>query len=190
MPAGRMVAVNLARRLRRLRVGLAVQFAVVAAVVGALMAVMIVHRGIGRINDDIVSTAQRQMNDVLIRFRKNNQDLENAPTWYVDVANKATKAFNDSGIEPPLIQIMTAAGEAEAFDSFSQRGVQYLAYARAFNPAQGYVTVVTLTDFEDQKGSLRLRATLLAVGLTLAAAAAGWFLAARILRPARQRRSA
>jgi two-component system, OmpR family, sensor kinase len=178
--------VNLARRLRRMRLALALQFAAVAAVVALLFANMIIHHGVTRIDNRRDAQAERQIADVLRKFRQDGQKLENSPTWFVDTENGTKDPFSDSGLEPPLIGVMRAAGNNEASDTFTQGGKKYFAYARAITENQGYVTVVDTTDFSADKTSLRRKVFALALLSTLGAAAIGWVLAARAVGPARR----
>lgn len=177
---------NLGRRLRRLRIAFAIQFAVVAVLGAAIPVNMALNRGLGRIEDRLGSDLLRQMDDVLLQHRKNGANPEDSPSWWVDVPNRASEAFSDTNLEPPLFNLMTAAGEGEAWDEFQQGGSDYVAYARAIEPQRGYVTIVPRGGYEAEKSSLRTRliwAVLVAASL---AGAAGWFFASRALRPARQ----
>ncbi|MGD9796335.1 MAG: sensor histidine kinase [Acidimicrobiia bacterium] len=177
---------NLGKRLRRLRIAFAVQFAIVAALGAAIPVNMALHRGAGRIDDRLETDLLRQMDDVLLQHRKNGANPEDSPSWWVDVPNRSSEAFSETSLEPPLFNLMTAAGEGEAWDEFQQGGSNYVAYARAIEPQRGYVTIVATSGYEDDKSSLQARLLMAVLAATALAGAAGWFFASRALGPARQ----
>ena len=177
---------NLGKRRRRLRIAFAIQFAVVAVLGAAIPVNMALQRGLGRTEDRLELDLLRQMDDVLLQHRKNGANPDDSPSWWVDVPNRASEAFSDTNLEPPLFNLMTAAGEGEAWDEFQQGGSDYVAYARAIEPQRGYVTIVGRSGYDAEKSSLRTRLTVAVLAAAAMAGAAGWVVASRALRTARQ----
>lgn len=179
--------VSPARRLRRLRVQMAVIYALVTVVPIVALAAIANHFGVDRIDDEAVAQVERQVFDV---FHEQNSGIERPetwPFWYVNGRDRFADNYQpDNGIEPPLFQLQAAAGAGEHYEQFSQSGVTYLAYTRGFDDVSAAVTVLDLSSFTDRKADLRLRLSGLAVVLVVAAGVAGWFVAGRSLAPARQ----
>jgi len=176
-----------ARRLRRLRLQLAVAYALLALIPVVVLAAIANHFGVDRIDDEAHAQAQRQVFDVWHQLDIGVERPGDVPYWYVSGKDRYSDNYQpDNGIEPPLFQMQAAAGAGEHYEQFSQSGVTYLAYVRGYDDNAAVITVLDLDEYESRKASLRLRLSLVAAALVGASGIAGWFVAGRSLGPARQ----
>ncbi|MGE0879923.1 MAG: sensor histidine kinase [Acidimicrobiia bacterium] len=176
--------------LRSLRVRLTVLYGVISAVAVIALALVAADLGTRRIDDDVRRQLELQVSSLLREQIASGERVENdGYSWDVSVddnGNFNTNPYGKPQVEPPLKTLAENTGGGAGFDTFTQRGVKYLAFTQSFDETRWIVTVTNLDQTNSRKSSLKLRIGLFSVAIIAAAAAAGWLLAGRSLRPARE----
>lgn len=169
--------------LRRIRLQLTAMYAVLAALAVGLLAWIAISSG----NDRILDSAEREAENVVRELAIDSFSSEPANTWHVNVGDQWIDPYGDTWVEPPLFTIGDSAlsNGGPIFADFEQEG-PWIAYAEPINDSQEVlVAAVSLTAYEEDQRSFRLRVMLAALGAILATTAAAWFVAGRSLQPAR-----
>ncbi len=134
--------------------------------------------------DRIYQSAER---DAVSNVAQAAIDPENAPDnlWRVNTNDDWVDPVGEPYVEPPLFTLVSDAGGYERFGTFEQNGT-WLTFTRPIDDVNYVVSAVYLEDYESDVSILQRRVWLAALASTLAAAAAGWFVAGRSLEPAKQ----
>lgn len=108
-------------------------------------------------------------------------------TWTVNVADGWTDPFTETEVEPPLFTWVREAGGQPDFREFSlDDGQTYRGFVRPVSDVQGYVTIASASERDDDLAALDRRALLMGVGLVLATGALGVILARVASAPSRR----
>jgi two-component system, OmpR family, sensor kinase len=179
-----------ASKLRRLRLMVTLAWTAVLAVAVGAFAHFTIERGHRDLDDQMYQSAQLQLGNVFHQLRVDGSKTTDSLTWFVDVGQRYSEKFiEDTDIEPPLFRVTQTAIDSEYGDSweeFTTGGVTFLAYARAVNDTQGYLTLIDRGYWNDLKDALTRRWWLNALGTVVAGAVLGWFIAGRAMKPARE----
>lgn len=170
--------------LRRLRMLSALCLALVVLVAYVPLARLVRHADSARLDAEAITEARQRINDAF--FTQARGEVVTEPLlWYVD-ASGSVREFGETTIQPPFRRLIRSDNEGVTTESFRQGDVEYLGYAATVKRGEGYVSVVDLTGFRDERGTVRLRLWLVGFVLAIGAAALGWWLSGRTLRPATQ----
>jgi two-component system, OmpR family, sensor kinase len=170
--------------LRRLR-----WFATALCALLSLLAVVPLTRAVLRANDAkwdaaAVNDAHDQIEQAFVEF-----DNEREPTdrniWTVG-ADGDVKAYSKTNVQPPLRLLIGDREGGFTTEKFRQGGIDYLGAARITKKSEGLATVVDLASSNRQKSEYRSFIWTLGVLWIMASGAVGWWLAGRVIRPARQ----
>ena len=173
--------------LRRTRLHLTIIY-------GLLLAIAVVSIGwyaIRTATDSIYDSAEREAERVVRELGLQSfdppEDAAPANTWIVNVADGWDDPLGDVWVEPPLFTLAEEASGWPTFDRFDFAEITYLSYAVPLDEAAGttLVTAVDLTDYDSDAAATRLRIWLAAAGSIVAASLAGYWVAGRSLRPAK-----
>ena len=170
--------------LRRLRIVVTLLVGFVTSIAVVVLALVAFSNGDRRIRAAPQRQAEQQIADVLVRQRR-GETIKDAPVWTVN-DNGDSSDLGKNDVEPPLRSLYAEAAGHPHTDRFTQRNEDYLAYVQPIGEKDALVTVVPLADEDAQLSSLRLRLALLSIVLVAAATTAGWFVAGRAVRPARE----
>lgn len=166
---------------------LALAYAGVAAVAIGALAALAVHAGADRIRAPAERRLRADAGALAARIDVHDPPRELAEGWLVDTETYALTELGDDELEPPVYTLAFGAVERRSVvEEFSQRGRDYLVAAhRLPGSTRAVVLARPLHDVQEAIRSLRVRVLIAAAALLLAASAAGTWLAARSLRPAR-----
>ena len=175
--------------LRRLRIIVTALVAVATVVSAILLAVAAYRLGANHLRRETERQAERQLAEVLVALQSSRKPAK-SPSWYVR-SDGGSEAYNgEPTSDPPpfrsMLQSLTTAEALEATDTFARGSEHFFALIRPIGTQAGVITVVELGHEDDRRASLRTRLTLAVLALTALAAAAGWFVSGRALRPARR----
>ncbi len=173
--------------LRRARIRLTILYAVLSAIVVGGISWYAVDQASNRIHQSAEREAESVIRNVVVgQISDTGVDLP-PDTWAVDLAGDYTES-GDTDIEPPLFTLVDDSGGEAGFDEFTFAGDTYLAYVQPIYDTGDVflVSAVDLADYNADASSIRLRVWLVASGSILLAALAGYWLAGRSLRPARE----
>ena len=201
--------------LRRIRVELTLLFSLMAAIAVGALAWFAIQTGVNGIYDSAEREAEAKLTAAAeIGYNPWNEDYEEANTWNVEIDEKNQQTYpylggaesvfesNLISIEPPLLSIADDRANGQRFTEFEQDDKRFLALAEVVDEydievededgeirqtprTQTVVAFIPLDEFDTDAQSLRFRVVLAAVASILITSLAGYFLAARSLRPAR-----
>ena len=169
--------------LRRLRILFTLLSDVVTLVAVFVLATVAISNGVRRIDASAQRAAEQSVTDVLVSLVAGKEPAK-ILVWMVPKEGEP-KSYADTKIQPPFRLLVTGSDQAK-IETFTQGGTTYLAYYRPVREDYGLASVVDLAHYDDQKNGLRHLIEALSVGFVVAATAAGWAVAERALRPARQ----
>ncbi|CAB4558129.1 MAG: sensor histidine kinase [Actinomycetes bacterium] len=99
-------------------------------------------------------------------------------SWMVNTADGWTDPFTETDVEPPLFTWMREAGGEPDFREFSlDDGQTYRGFVRPQSEVQGYITIASATERDDDLAALQRRALLMGAGLLVASVVLGVVLA-------------
>jgi two-component system, OmpR family, sensor kinase len=170
--------------LRRLRLLATAVCALLAAI-----AVVPLSRALTRSNDvrwteSAVNEARDNLERALVAFG-NEQEPKDYPIWLL-TADGELKAYEQTNLQPPARSLVGDRAEGFTWEDFRQGGIDYMGAARITGKAEGLVTVVQMTSYNRKMSDYRSFIYTLSVLWVIVAAAVGWWLAGRVIQPARQ----
>lgn len=172
--------------LRRARLRLTILYAVLSAIVVGGISWYAVGQASNRIHQSAEREAESVIRDLMVgQISETDVDLP-PDTWAINLAGGDSES-GDTDIEPPLFTLADDSGGEAGFDEFTFAGDTYLAYVQPiFDTGDVYlISAVDLGEYNADISSIRLRMWLVASGSILLAALAGYWLAGRSLKPAR-----
>ncbi|MFQ5557255.1 MAG: sensor histidine kinase [Acidimicrobiales bacterium] len=170
--------------LRRIRFQLALTYGLLSTVAVGSMSWYAIRTATDRIFESAEREAEQTIQDLVIEAF-DAVDGGPANTWVVNLEDRFVDELGDVWVEPPLFTIAEGTFGEPTFSRFEFENATHLAYARPISDVEVLITTIDLEEYESDVSSVRLRLVLAAVGSTLAAAAAGYWIAGRSLRPAR-----
>ncbi len=173
--------------LRRARLRLTILYAVLSAIVVGGISWYAVDQASNRIRQSAEREAESVIRNVVVgQISDTAVDLP-PDTWAVDLAGDYTES-GQTDIEPPLFTLVDDSGGEAGFDEFTFAGDTYLAYIQPIYDTGDVflVSAVDLAEYNADASSIKLRVWLVASGSILLAALAGYWLAGRSLKPARE----
>jgi len=176
-------------RFRRLRLHLALVYALVSAASIGGLAWYAVSAGTHRLQQQAESDLQSQLNHVIGQYDAARPPANEYDTWVVDTAQHRTTPLGQVDVEPPIQTVIAEADQngGSATDRFDQSGTSYLISAqRVLNTPEVLVAASGLSDTEAAIDKLRWHIGLLAAAVVLVTTAAAYLLSAWALRPARR----
>ena len=138
--------------LRRLRMLSALCLALVVLVAYVPLARLVRHADSARLDAEAITEARQRINDAF--FTQARGEVVTEPLlWYVD-ASGSVREFGETTIQPPFRRLIRSDNEGVTTESFRQGDVEYLGYAATVKRGEGYVSVVDLTGFRDERGTV------------------------------------
>jgi two-component system, OmpR family, sensor kinase len=170
------------RRLRALVTAVCVALSLLASV--PLMLVYL-HADGARLDAEAVERARFTIAQAMV-VRARGEDPKDQFVWYQPPEGGQPQAFSESSVSPPFGLLFSPDRDEERVERVRQGGVNYLAYALPIKKGEGWATLVDLTDLNEERDQARFRSRLFSGLLAVLSGVIGWWLAGRVIRPARQ----
>lgn len=170
--------------LRRLR-----WFATALCALLSLLAVVPLTRAVLRAHDAkwdaaAVNDAHDEIEQAFVEFANEREPVDRN-IWTV-LSDGEVKAYSKTNVQPPLRLLIGDRDGGFTTEKFRQGGIDYLGAARISKKSGGLATVVDLASYNRKKSEYRSFIWTLGLLWIAASAAVGWWLAGRVIRPARQ----
>lgn len=175
--------------LSRVRLRLALVFALVSAVSVGVLAFFAIQFGTRQIDDQAERDLQQQVAAVVGRFKADDLPTTQYDTWLVDTRAEAVTKLGETDIEPPLLTLAKDVVRYGPYsEPFSQGSDEYLLYAQPLpgKNKQAIVAASWLGDYQSDADSLRRDIVLASIAVVVFTSLAGYWLSGRALRPARR----
>jgi two-component system, OmpR family, sensor kinase len=170
--------------LRRLRLMATAVCALLAAIAVVPLSRALTRSNDAKWNEAAVEEAHLNLERGLVAFG-NEQEPKDYAIWLL-TADGELKAYEQTNLQPPARSLIGDRTEGFTREDFRQGGIDYLGAARITGKGEGLVTAVQMTPFNRKKSEYRSFIYTLGLLWVVAAAAVGWWLAGRVIRPARQ----
>lgn len=173
-------------KLRRLRIRLAVLFAVITAAL-AIGPLLLWRSGSAEaIRTDFDESLILQMEEVQRQWISGDESDPGFPVWVVNPVDEWADPITETDLEPPLISWAQSVEEFSDFRTYSQDDQQFRAYVNPVSETQTLVTLDWTDRRDDQLASLNRRSLLWVIGLGAVSLALGWIGAGLALGPTRR----
>ncbi len=169
--------------IRRTRAVAAAACALLALVSFFFVARLAAHADGARVDSEAIDEARNQIDQALVA-EADGKKPESNRLWYVSA--DGVEAYGDTNVQPPFLLLFRKDSRAITTERFVQSDVEYLAYAYPLKLGEGYATVVDLGPYKGERATLVNRLRWAGLNLMALAAWFGWWLAGRILKPARE----
>jgi len=173
-------------KLRRLRIRLALLFALVMAAMALGPLVLWRSERSEAIRVDFDLSLIEQMEDVQRQWIAGDQTDPGYPVWVVNPVDEWADALADTYLEPPLISWAQSVVEFSDFRTYSQDEQQFRAYVNPVTETQTLITLEETASRDEVLGDLDQRSLIWALGLGLVSLGLGWFGAGLALGPTRR----
>lgn len=137
-----------------------------------------------KVQEQAAAAAHEQIEAAFVTFAA-NREPKDADIWLVS-ASGDPKVYATTNIQPPLRLLFGDQESGFSTERFQQGGVEYLAAGRSTAKGVGIATVIDLTGYNRKQGDYHSFIWTLALLWVLCSGATGWWLAGRVIRPARQ----
>ena len=135
--------------------------------------------------DHEATAAARDQIEVALTAFLNEQEPKESDIWMVGEAGDL-KVYAKTNIQPPLQLLFGDRDAGFSVERFRQGGVDYLAAGRSTKKGEGIATVIDLTGYSKHKSEYHSFIWTLDALWLVVSGLAGWWLAGRVIRPARQ----
>lgn len=173
-------------KLRRLRVRLAVLFAVVMAAMAIAPLMLWKSEQAEALRLEFDLDLIEQMEDVQRKWIAGQNEDPGYPVWIVNPLDEWANSIGDTDLEPPLISWAQSVVEFSDFRTYSQDDERFRAYVNPVTESQTLITLDSSDRLDDDLGALDRRVLLWAVVFGLASLALGWLGAGLALGPTRR----
>ncbi len=169
------------RRLRWLATGICALISLIAMVP---LSRTLLHTYDTRVDHEAAATARDQI-EVALTAVFNEQEPKESDIWILGT-DSDLKVYAKTNIQPPLQLLFGDRDTGFSTERFRQGGVDYLAAGRSTKKGEGIATVIDLTGYSKQKSEYHSFIWTLDALWLVVSGLAGWWLAGRVIRPARQ----
>lgn len=171
--------------LRRLRALVTAACVLLTLVVGLPLNRLYTNANAARLDERARSSAQDLLG-IAMAERLVGNEPEGQPVWFQPTDGGQPRAYFESAVTPPFGVLFNGDGPWVRSEYFELGDTRYLALAQPLPDGSGWATLVDLTE-SDAERTMASRLGLLFVLLSaVAAGLIGWWLAGRVIRPARQ----
>lgn len=173
-------------KLRRLRVRLALLFALVTAAmaIGPLLLWRSERAEALRIDFDL--SLVEQMEEVQRQWIAGDDTDPGYPVWVVNPVDEWSDPISDTDLEPPLISWAQSVTEFSDFRTYSQDDERFRAYVNPVSETQALITLESTAELAEDLAGLNRGATLWSIALAIVSVALGWVGAGLALGPTRR----
>ncbi|MCU1361812.1 MAG: integral rane sensor signal transduction histidine kinase [Ilumatobacteraceae bacterium] len=127
-----------------------------------------------------------QMEQVLFGEIVNDRQTDYL-TWFVNVNDGVTEPFADTELEPPLYSWVRDSGGQPNFREYAlDNGQRYRAFVRPTSDSNGYVTLASTSERDDDLSALRTRTALMALVIVMGSEALGVVASGLAISPMRR----
>ena len=131
-----------------------------------------------------IESAHNELETTFVLFDA-GKEPKDTDVWVV-TSEGDPKVYSKTNVQPPLRLLFEGRDSGFYTERFRQGGVDYLAAGRSTKAKEGVATIVDLTSINKTKDSYHSFIWTLSLLWMLASGAIGWWLAGRVIRPARQ----
>jgi two-component system, OmpR family, sensor kinase len=172
-------------KLRRLRALVTLACVLMSLAASVPMARLYLHANGARLDAEAIERARYQIAEVMA-IAATGEEPKDKFVWYSPSDGSQPRAFSKSQLALPFGPLFPKDALEERIEHFRQGGVNYLAFAEPIRKGEGWATAVELTDLNKKRATSRFRAIAASALLALLSGLIGWWLAGRVIRPARQ----
>jgi two-component system, OmpR family, sensor kinase len=173
-------------KLRRLRAVVTAACVAMSLAASIPFARVYLHANGGRLDSEAIEQARFSIAQAMSTAAR-GEEVKDQPVWYRYAdASQPPRAYNDSAVVPPFGVLFAKDVNEVRIERLRQGGRNFLAFAQPIKNGEGWATIVDLTDLDHQRSSARRWAVLASALLALLSGLVGWWLAGRVIRPARQ----
>jgi two-component system, OmpR family, sensor kinase len=173
-------------RLRRLRALVTAACVAMSLIASIPLARIYLHANGAQLDREAIERARYSIAQAMATAARSEEPKEQ-PVWYRYAdANQPPRAFNESAVVPPFGLLFAKDVNEVRVEKFRQGGTNFLAFAQPIKNGEGWATIVELTDLDRKRDETRFRSILWSTLLALLSGLVGWWLAGRVIRPARQ----
>ena len=170
--------------LRRLRLLATALCALLSAVAVVPLSRALIRSNDARWTESAVNEAHFNFERAFVAFDQDKEPKDFA-IWFYS-ADGQLKAYEETNLQPPARSLIGDRTEGFVREDFRQGGIDYMGVARITAPGEGLVTVVDLQPYHRKMSDYRSFIYTLSALWVLVSAGVGWWLAGRVIRPARQ----
>jgi two-component system, OmpR family, sensor kinase len=172
-------------KLRRLR-GLVTLACVLMSLAASVpLARTYLHANGSKLDTIAIERARFQIAEAMV-IAATGEEPKDKFVWYSPPDGSQPRAFSKSQLALPFGPLFPKDSLDERVERFRQGGVNYLAFSEPIRKGEGWATAVELTDLDRERASARRWTLLWSALLALLSGLIGWWLAGRVIRPARQ----
>jgi two-component system, OmpR family, sensor kinase len=137
-----------------------------------------------KVDAEAVANAHEQIEAAFVTFGA-GQEPKEADIWLINAPNDP-KVFSKTNVQIPWRLLFGDRESGFATELFRQGGVDYLAAGRITKKGEGIATVIELSGSKKKKSEYHSFINTMGLLWFLSSGAIGWWLAGRVIQPARQ----